>query len=336
MDFIRMLDVFNKLFPIFILLIGGMVAFYLYAKKKGWIKKNHKDEKLVDVHTAKKEPISNFNIIEDIVSNYIITENKTKFTTGLGCVGVTWNKLSLQERKIILDAYLEFYNLVDWNVQFYTQSRKMDVASNINSIKEVLTQYENELKKVEEEVISLKKIIEQSPSQEGIYKQQMKELESKYNFLTWQVQHKQEEISYAIAVSLDETAPQFDLYILFSYEYDDIQFSTSYTGQEILKMAHSQLETKLRNVISVLARCNVQASVLSQAQIAEVVHRAYNLSDADVISFADKLETSSFDLVTTTNYIAQLNAEYELEKLQDELFEDEIKKRESELLGVNV
>lgn len=322
MEFVRVLSIINTLFPLFIILAGGSFAFYFYAKKKGWIKTKRKDQKVVDPHTAKREPISKFNIIEDIIENFIITEDATKFTTGLGCVGVTWNKLSITERKCILDAYLEFYNLVDWNVQFYTQSRKMDVASNIQSIKEVLVQYEAELKKVKEATESIQKIINEFPGQATLYEQQQSEIQKMLSFLNWQVQHKQEEIAYATAVSNNDKAPQFDLYILFSYEYDVSQYSTEYTGEEILKMAKSELDTKLNNVISVLGRCSVTATILNQAKIAEVVHRAYNLSDADVISIQDKLSTSSFDLVTTTDYLSKLNMQAGLEKLEASLNDD--------------
>jgi len=273
-----------------------------YLKKKGIIKPKNIDRSNVDIRKGKKTSINYFNLIDDIRDNIVITENKTKYTTGVSCIGVTYDKLSRIEQKIIEDNYIGFWKMVDWNTQLYIQSRQMNVEENITYLEKVLESYRKEEQRLLEEKAKILNVIKNAPTRKELYMGELEDIERQLKNMPWLIEHKLEEIQYAKEVASPGSQPQFDIYILYSYEHDPDELSVEFNEDEVFNIARNDLEIKTRNIINVMNKCMVTCTPLTKQQLCEVIYRSYNLSDADIVRFKDILNTNAFDLFGTTDY----------------------------------
>lgn len=303
MDLIRFAKLFNKIAPIvFIVLVGGYFL-YNYLKKRGILKGKEVKEADIDIRKAKKTSINNFNLIDDdIRENIVITNNKTQYTTGVSCSGVSYDKLSEIEQRIIENNYIGFWKMVDWDIQLYIQSRQMNVEQNLQYLEDCLNGFKKEEERLLIEKNRLISIMEAAPTRKELYVDELNRVEQQLVNMPWLINHKEEEIAYAKAVSSPDSQPQFDTYILYSYIHDDSELSVKLNEDEIFKQAKTNLEIKTRNVMTVMGKCMVNCKLLSKSELSEMIYRAYNLSDADVVRFQDYLKTSAFDPFVTTDY----------------------------------
>ncbi|MGE4283055.1 MAG: hypothetical protein AB7G87_04970 [Clostridia bacterium] len=307
---------------IFALVFGGMYLYNLF-KKKGLIKKKTKEEKETDLRKVKRLPIENFNVVEDIKDNYIVTDNGTRFTTALSCTGVAFDYLSPLERKVVEDNYIGFYNMLDWSIQLYIQGRLMDVESNLFYLQEnldtITKEYDNMISHRKKLAAIIGDLKETSPARYVSYLEELEETERSIRSLEYQINHKEEEIAYAKAVASPESQPQFDSHIIFSHEYSADDFTTELSPDEIFKKAADSLDTKASNTAGVMKRTMTECEQLTKQQMAEILYRAYNLSDADIVPFKEILKTSAFDLFTTTDYFEESKIRYTAEAIKKDL-----------------
>ena len=277
--------------------------------KRGLFNKKGKGEDQENLSGVKEIPIREFNVIDDLRDRYVITENKTSFTTGIKCIGLPLDKLTEVETKLIELSHLQFFNMLNWDMQMYIQSRQMNIQSNLEFINETKQVFEKELKKVDEKRKNILRIIEESPTRKDEYVKEIGELDKTYSCLVNQIKWKSEEIMYAQKVAAPGSPPQHDVYILYSYKHNPMDFTTNLTAEEIFHKATAFMETKINSSINALKRCSIECAWLTPMQIAEIQYRAYNLSDADIVPFDEYINTntgnvnvSTFDLYTTTDY----------------------------------
>lgn len=314
---------FNKIVPLFIIAVFGVVFLRKQLMDKGMLKKKaaiaHED---TNIRGSKKRDVSDFNVIEDIIDNIVVTEKKTKFTTGLICEGVSFDKLAFPERKMVHDNYLGFCNIINWPIQLYIQSRNMDVDDNLKYVEETRDLLKADLENKQNRKNQLKAVLEESPIRKEAYEQELQEIDKTISNISWMIYHKEEELAYAKAIASPGNAPQFDLYIIFSYEYNSSNFTYEMNEQDIYKTAKNDLDIKLATISTVMSRCMVECKPLTKSQIVEVMYRAYNLSDADEIKLKDILKTSTFDLYTTTNDHIKENIQEIANKFQQSIMQD--------------
>lgn len=320
----KILEMSNNIVP-FLILLGAFFFIGLpWLKKKGYIKTKYKSEKEEKYNRSIKQvDIQEFNVIEEFDGNIVITENKTKFTTGVRCIGISMNALSSFERRLIEDNALGFNTMIDWSLQYYIQSVQMDsediskyTRDSIDAMKEEYTRLTGHLAKLTE-------IVAANPNRSDIYEDEIKETERVMKSLISSIQHKEEIMGYCKAVTSSEAEPVFNMYILYSYAYDASLFTEQLSEQEIRKEAKNYLETKTSAIIGAMKKCMVTSKELSPAEMAELQYRAYNLSDADIVKFKDLLKTSQFDLYTTTDYFAESRLMTAMEILSEEITKEE-------------
>ncbi len=292
----------NIFIPVLGLVIIGGFFLYRLLIKTGVIKLKSKDESDVDITKAKKRPINDFNVVDEFRDRFIVTEGRTSFTTGLKCTGVSLDKLTEIEQVLVAENHVGFYNMLNWYMQLYIQSRQMDVSSNLDFIDMTRKKVEEALNEVLDKKKKIEKIIEDAPARKNDFTTEIEELNRTYQCLFKQLIRKGEAAAYSKKVASPENPPQFNVYILYSYKHDSADFSTDLTFEEILHKANIYVETKLNSTVNALKRCHVDSSPLSQKEIVEIMDRAYNLSDSDIVTLEAKLQTSTFDLYTSTDY----------------------------------
>lgn len=319
-------SIINTFAPI--LFFGGVGIYFLYQhlKKKGYFQKRKTiSDEYYDMSKVKRKDIEEFNVLDDIENDLAVTLEHIKYTSALSCGGFSYNKAALSERKMVESNYIGFYNMLSWDTQLYVQSRLIDAESHIKYNAETIDLLGAELEKCVNERTKLLGILSADSSKVSQvrreqYIQDFENVERMIESLNFQIRHKEEVEAYLRASSDENSTPQFESYIVSSYDYDDDEYSSSLTKEERYKEAEKALETKNSAISYVMKKCLVNSDRLNRERMAELFYRAYNLSDADKIKFTDRIKnTSSFDLYTTTDYHQLSDLQFAADVLKKDL-----------------
>lgn len=318
-NLIKIAQIIKIVIPTLTILIFGGFFLYRFLIKKGIIKIKPKDESVTDFTGAEERPIEDFNLVEDFRENFVISGGGKSFTCGMKCSGVALDKMTDVEQYLVAENHIGFYTMLTWNMQMYIQSRQMNVQSNIDFIEEALKAVQRELSLKEEKRKKIQNIIDEAPSRREDFNQEIIELDKAIASYKKQVKWKTEELQYAKKVASPQSPPQYDVFVLFTYKHDDSAFTTPLSDDEIFTKAKVFMDSKLSSSITALKRCETEATILDPKQIAEVIYRAYNLSDADVVPFEDIFRSAAFDLVPSTDYFIRKVPSKDLEHKGEEI-----------------
>jgi len=317
---IRMLSfIMDVVVPIIVVVFVGAFFGIRYAKKKGYIKGKQKKNKEVYSKNAKKVSIDEFNVVEDFEDNIIVTENKTRFTSGVICEGVSIANLSSFERNMIEKNTLGYNTMIAWDIQYYIQTVQADSEEITQFTRESIDAINAEYANLSLRLTQLTEAVGKSPEREEYYREDIEETKRLLKCLANSLNDKDEIMAYCKAVTMPGSEPQFNLFILCSYVYDESIFTEQLTYPEILKEAHNFMETKKSAIRDAMKKCMVKCRDMSQLEICEMLHRGYNLKDSSIVKFKDLLKTSQFDLYTTSNYFEQSRLINALEIIDKEL-----------------
>lgn len=310
--------------PTILVVLAGLFFGISYLKKKGIMGGKKKSEKEPSYKKSKKMNIDKFNVIEDFEDNIIITENKTKFTSGVICEGVSIGNLSSFERNMIESNTLGYNTMVNWDLQYYIQTVQADSEEISEFTRESIDAIKAEYTNLSSRLTQLTSAVAESPNRKEYYKDDIDETKRLLKCLEESLNHKDELMAYCKSVTMPGSEPKFNLYILYSYVYDSAMFTQQLSYKEILKEARNFVDSKSAAITEAMKKCMVTCRELKIAELSEMVHRGYNLKDASIIRFKDLLKTSQFDLYTTTDYFDQSRLMYAYEKISEELSLEEV------------
>lgn len=307
MNMIDISAIINTVIPIIIITIALAIVIFQVMKRKGLINFKHKDMSNVDISKAKRKNIAEFNVIDDFQGGFVVTENNTCFTTGIKCIGIGLDKMDRAEQQRVSDGHVVIYNMLTWDAQLYIQSRQMDVESNKRFWEGAKEKVEVVLKDIDEKIRTL-----ESFKIDGI--SELRNAEINNELVPWikkrsgiikQLQGKLEELEYEKACSSPESPQQFDTYLLYSYRFDPSAFTTKLTNDEILDKAVQYLDAKIATTIKNFEQIGVTAISLDKLKCTELMYRAYNPIECDIVTFDtySEFKTSAFEPYTTTDNV---------------------------------
>ena len=111
---------------------------------------------------------------------------------------------------------------------------------------------------------------------------------------------------------------QRNFYIIVSYHSSEITSVANFSRQEITDICYNELYTRALAIISALAACSVNASVLDSNGVAELLYNSYNRDDKNYISISDALQSGYYRLYSTSVDAFQKKNEILSEKIKED------------------
>ena len=305
--------------------IGG-VGYVLYkdsAKpKRKPSKKNNTTAKNSKVHKAKNNEIDHKKVknnkevqildSQDILEfeEIIVCNEETALlkydeNTFLGYIdvkGINFNLMSIDERIMLEESFGELLNGIDFSVQFYTQSRRIDLDDYINNYQDRIEQIKLQKKAMEE----------RGSSQEEIDR------------ITNQIEYGEKLLTYYTQRTINSDLKERRYYIVIKYVHSADSFEHKLDDYEILTSAYSDIQNKAALIIDSLLRNNLRSKLLSATEIGEMLYTAYNRCDSSKLKFKNAVESGFNHLFSTSKPV-------ELKKLELEIIKSE--EREMELMN---
>lgn len=300
MDSQQKVELVNTLIMILIpviFMIFGLVGYLVFSHLKSKNSNNNSENENTpnksgtNSGSQSKQSIFKFMEFDEVSDNMIIQKNNTRFLMVIECQGINYDLMSGMEKTGVEEGFVQFLNTLRHKIQIYIQTRPINLESSL-----------------------------------GVYRQRVKEIESKLNYM--QIQYDQmlesEEYSeeqmqkaffeltrqrnlyeYGLSVLQDTERMSLNRNILNQKYYIIIPYFSAEAAndnldkEEIRNVAFSELYTRAQSLIRAISVCDVRGKVLNSHELVELLYMAYNRDEAEVFGF-DKALKAGYDEMYST------------------------------------
>ena len=299
-----MKSMFDVIYFIILLILVGVAVFALLQKKKkeelvsadasiedqAIPKSGYKPEEIKDCEVSFVQDFLDF---EKIVKNMIVRDKGASFTMVIHCSGINFDLMSGNEKAMIEEGFIEFLNFIRFPIQIYVQTRKVD-------LKDSMRTYDAKISRIGEEMKELVNRYDEEKLKDHDTPLEMELLE-------YEIRRKQNLLDYAIdlksnieMMSINSNILQHKYYVVVTYHVEELGLMTNFNEDEILEMVYTELFTRCRGIISVLAGCDIAGTILDSNGLAELLYMAFNRDDAEIYRLKDSMEAGFYRLYSST------------------------------------
>jgi len=325
-------------FILFLLIIFLSVFLYvLYEKRKketGEINYDHFMRK-DSLEYLKFDEILSSSEDEFLKGAGVIVKNKNTFISGVMVSGLNFYVSSYQEQEHTIASMISLIDSLEYPISFRQSSKAIDISYNISMFNDILF---NLTKKYEEGIKEEKRLInlaDDNIDNENIantYFNRYEVLKKKMEILKRQIDETNEMILYMKEISsLSSNTQQVNI-IMFSYDYDERDFTYALSREEVIKEAMRVLDSRASSLINNLSRCGCAARRASAFEISDLLYRHMHPVTCDEDGIIKLFNTDISSLFVTSDTLKKVTGMRLFTKEEEEKINAEVKekiKRES-------
>lgn len=323
----------NVLTLLLFIMIGIMFClmlalFFVYINMK--LQKNKKDNEKIELNgdktstkvTSKKftvNSIFDFMEFDKIEDNMIIQKNGARYVMVVECQGINYDLMSQAEKVGVEEGFVQFLNTLDHPIQIYTQTRKINLESSIQTYKQQVEKAEMQMEKQQ---LRYKQIM-QSPN--ATDEQKNKAL-FEYTKAKNLYDYGKDIIFNTEKMSLNKNILNKKYYVVLPYFSEELG-QNGFDKEEIKERAFSELYTRAQAVIAALAISGVEGRVMSSIELADLLYVAYNRDEAETYGIDKAIRAGYNEMYSTAQ-------DYMDKKMQ--ILDAEIERKASDLASDKV
>ncbi|MCQ4924840.1 hypothetical protein NE686_17190 [Tissierella carlieri] len=264
---------------------------------------NNKDLKL----TQKRLPFESIKSSGSVTDKALIIKDDTTYIGVVEIYGVNYNLLSVYEKLQLEEAFQRVLNGIDYPIQLFIQSKKMDI-DNYNHIYEERLDELRELQKREVNKLNFLKGQDSNDNEINDVERNIKRLEN-------QIQYGMNVIQFINNIAYNSDILDKKYYIATPYNYDKGLFSHEQTEEEKFQTAYNTLSNRLDSILSGLSIGKIEGKVLNGEELAELLYSSFNKHDSSDYKVANAMKSGFSNYVVTSRPVEHKLYEYEENKL---------------------
>ena len=283
----------------FVLLIAlAFVAINMQLKKRRETEELNKNKETNNLGTKTKTKNFTINSVFDflefdkIEDNMIIQKNGTRYVMVVECQGINYDLMSQAEKIGVEEGFIQFLNTLAYPIQLYTQTRKINLESSLNSYKAEIAKIEQEYSRQRARYQS---IASNPNSTDAQITQALYELTKQKNLY----EYGKDIIYNTERMSLNKNILNKKYYVIIPY-YPEEANQGDFSKEEIRELAFSELYTRAQSIIRTLSVSSVVGRVLSSTELVDLLYVAYNRDEADVYGINKAIRAGYEDLYSTS------------------------------------
>lgn len=253
-----------------------------------------------------KDSIYKFMDFDEIKDNMIIRKNRTQYVMIIQAQGVNYDLMSEQEKIAVEEGFVQFLNTLRFPIQFYVQTRSLN-------LKEIVEEYKGRVKEINNELDQIRKKVKeaQAKGNEELAAKLRYQEKRKLNIL----EYGSDISEYIGRMSLNKNVLQQKTYVIVSYYVSEFGEAANYSKEEIDNICFSELYTRSQSVLRSLASSEIGGTVLNSEQIAELLYIAYNRDDSELLQLSKALDAEYDALYSTSKDVLDKKREQIEEQL---------------------
>ena len=280
---------------VMIVLLIALVFVYLNTKIKEKQQEEQNREEEGKPVTKKKSKTFNVGSIFDFMEfdkvedNMIIQKKGKRFVMVVECQGINYDLMSQAEKVSVEEGFVQFLNTLSHPIQIYTQTRKINLESSLQTYKTEVDKLEQEYQR---QTLRYRQVMQSPNTTEEQRKQVLYEYTKQKNLY----EYGKDIIYNTEKMSLNKNILNKKYYVVIPYYSEEIG---DYDQEEIREMAFSELYTKAQSIIRTLSACGVAGKVMTSTELVDLLYVAYNRDDADVYGVDKALKAGYSELYST-------------------------------------
>lgn len=227
-----------------------------------------------------------FDKIED---NMIIQKKGKRFIMVVECQGINYDLMSQAEKVSVEEGFVQFLNTLSHPIQIYTQTRKINLESSLQTYKTEVNKLEQEYQR---QTLRYRQVMQSPNATDEQRKQALYEYTKQKNLY----EYGKDIIYNTEKMSLNKNILNKKYYVVIPYYSEEMG---DYAQEEIREMAFSELYTKAQSIIRTLSVCGVIGKVMTSTELVDLLYVAYNRDDADVYGIDKALKAGYNELYST-------------------------------------
>lgn len=248
-------------------------------------------------NSAKK--IKNFTIssifdfmeFDKIEDNMIIQKKGNRYVMVIDCQGINYDLMSQAEKVSVEEGFVQFLNTLTHPVQIYTQTRKINLESSLQTYKQEVAKVEQQFQKAQ---YKYRQVMESPNSTQAQIKQALYEYTKAKNLY----EYGKDIIYNTERMSLNKNILSKKYYVVISY-YSEEAGNENLSKEEIRELAFSELYTRAQAIIRALSVSGVIGKVMSSTELADLLYVAYNREDSDLYGVDKALKAGYNEMYST-------------------------------------
>lgn len=276
-------------------LLIALVFVYLNTKIKE--KQQEEQNREEEGKPVTKEKSKTFNVgsifdfmeFDKVEDNMIIQKKGKRFVMVVECQGINYDLMSQAEKVSVEEGFVQFLNTLSHPIQIYTQTRKINLESSLQTYKTEVDKLEQEYQR---QTLRYRQVMQSPNTTEEQRKQALYEYTKQKNLY----EYGKDIIYNTEKMSLNKNILNKKYYVVIPYYSEEIG---DYDQEEIREMAFSELYTKAQSIIRTLSACGVAGKVMTSTELVDLLYVAYNRDDADVYGVDKALKAGYSELYST-------------------------------------
>ena len=300
-------------FIVFVFILDGDKSKIPTKKNKINNKKNKgadNSSKANNVHgknaykTQDKINIQKIKSIGDGEDPSLIVKDNNEYAGILEVYGVNYNLLSSRERLTLEEVFQSMINGIDYPVQLFIQSRRIDIENYRNIYNNRLDELADRLKQ-ERNKLSLQL---GKGDQEEIF-----DIENNIFRLENQIEYGKQVIEFIDNFASYSSILEKRYYIVIPYTYTgDIE-----DENEKFVTAYNTIANRANSVITALSRGNISGKMLNGLELSELLYVSYNKKDSNKYKFDRAIRTGFNNHIVTSRPVEYKKLEHKEKELED-------------------
>lgn len=277
----------------------ALVFVYMNMKAKEKKAVEEQNKKTKDTKNVKKSSSKTFNVgsvfdfmeFDKIEDNMIIQKKGSRYVMVVECQGINYDLMSQAEKVGVEEGFIQFLNTLSHPVQIYTQTRKINLESSIQTYKAEVDKIEQEYNRAK---IRYQNVMASPRASEEQKKQALYEFTKDKNLY----EYGKDIIYNTEKMSLNRNILNKKYYIVIPYFSEELG-QNDFDKDEIKEMAFSELYTRAQSIIRTLSVSGVVGRVLSSVELADLLYFAYNRDEAEVYGVDKAIRAGYNELYST-------------------------------------
>lgn len=240
----------------------------------------------------------------------IIKDNDT-YVGVVEMYGVNYNLLSTGEKLVLEEVFQRILNGLDYPIQLYIQSRKINLDNYNNLYKKRIDELKELLKKEQSKFSLL--------AGKGVPMDELRLVEVDIRRIASQIQYGENIMKFISQFATNADILDKKYFIITTYNYDASQFNVKQTEDEIFATAYNTIGNRLESILASFNGANMEGRILNGVEISELLYTSFNKPDADKYKMTNALYSGFANNVITSRPVEYKIIEEEKRKLNEEL-----------------
>ena len=299
---------------IMFVLLFALAVVYINMKlkqKKEEEEKSKNDGKQVTTvgktKTFTVNSVFDFMEFDKVEDNMIIQKNGTRYVMVVECQGINYDLMSQAEKVGVEEGFIQFLNTLSYPIQIYTQTRKINLESSLNT-------YKSEIEKVEQEYSRERTRYQALIASPNTTEEQRKKALYEFTKQKNLYEYGKDIIYNTEKMSLNKNILNKKYYIIIPY-YPEEASQGNFAKEEVRELAFSELYTRAQSIIRTLSVSGVMGRVLSSTELVDLLYVAYNRDDSETYGVDKAIRAGYNELYST----AQDYMEKKMKLLDDQI-----------------